>query len=57
MEHTHDTGETKQAIRYLGQTVANSDFKQTVDRAVVAWMQYRLLHKMPDLIAPDLVTC
>ena len=54
MEHTHDTDETKQAIRYLGQTVANSAFKQTIDRAVMAWMQYRLLHKMPDLTAPDL---
>ncbi len=51
MENTRDTEETKRAIRYLGQTVANSPFKQTIDRAVMQWMQYRLSRKMPGLTA------
>ncbi len=52
MEHTHDTEEAKQAIRCLGQAVAKSSFKQTIDRAVMQWMQFRLSHKMPGLVMP-----
>lgn len=54
MEHTHDTDDAKQAIRYLGQAVAQSPFKQTIDRAVMQWMQYRLSRKMPGLPLPEL---
>ena len=53
MEHAHDTAAAKQAIRYLGQAVANSPFKQKIDRAVMQWMQYRLSHKMPGLLLPE----
>jgi len=35
MEHTRDTEDAKRAIRYLGQAVAQSPFKQTIDRAVM----------------------
>jgi hypothetical protein len=54
MEHTHDTEEVKQAIRYLGRAVAQSPFKQTIDRAVMQWMRYRLSRKMPELPLPPL---
>ncbi|EXI87558.1 MAG: hypothetical protein AW11_02422 [Candidatus Accumulibacter regalis] len=54
MEHTHDTDDAKRAIRYLGQAVAQSPFKQTIDRAVMQWMQYRLSRKMPGLPLPEL---
>jgi hypothetical protein len=54
MEHTHDTEDAKRAIRYLGQAVAQSPFKQTIDRAVMQWMQYRLSRKMPGLPLPGL---
>jgi len=54
MEHTHDTDDAKRAIRYLGQAVAQSPFKQTIDRAVMQWMQYRLSRKMPGLPLPQL---
>jgi hypothetical protein len=54
MENTHDTEEAKQAIRYLGQAVAKSPFKQTIDRAVMQWMQFRLNHKMPGLVMPTI---
>ena len=54
MENTHDTEEAKQAIRYLGQAVAKSPFKQTIDRAVMQWMQFRLSHKMPGLVMPSI---
>jgi hypothetical protein len=52
IEHTRDTEEAKRAIRYLGQAVAQSPFKQTIDRAVMQWMQYRLSRKMPGLELP-----
>ena len=52
MEHTQDTDEVIAAIRYLGQAVAKSSFKQTIDRAVMQWMQYRLSAKMPSLVMP-----
>ena len=54
MEHTRDTEDAKRAIRYLGQAVAQSPFKQTIDRAVMQWMQYRLSRKMPGLPLPTL---
>ena len=54
MEHTHDTEDTKRAIRYLGRAVAQSPFKQTIDRAVMQWMRYRLSRKMPGLPLPTL---
>ena len=54
MEHTRDMEDTKRAIRYLGQAVAQSPFKQTIDRAVMQWMRYRLSRKMPDLPLPTL---
>jgi hypothetical protein len=54
MEHTHDTDDAKRAIRYLGQAVAQSPFKQTIDRAVMQWMQSRLSRKMPGLRLPQL---
>jgi len=53
MEHTHDTEEVKRAIRYLGQAVAQSPFKQTIDKAVMQWLQYRLNSKLPDLPVMD----
>jgi flagellar biosynthesis/type III secretory pathway protein FliH len=34
--------------------VANSACKQTIDRAVMQWMQYRLNRKMPGLVMPDI---
>ncbi|MBV5334157.1 hypothetical protein JZU57_02840, partial [bacterium] len=34
---------------YLGQSVAQSPFKQTIDKAVMQWMQYHLSRKMPGL--------
>ena len=52
MEHAHDTEEVKRAIRYLGQAVAQSPFKQTIDKAVIHWMLYRLNRKLPDLPMP-----
>jgi hypothetical protein len=54
MEHTRDMEDTKRAIRYLGQAVARSPFKQTIDRAVMQWMRYRLSRKMPGLPLPTL---
>jgi hypothetical protein len=54
MEHTRDMEDTKRAIRYLGQAVAQSPFKQTIDRAVMQWMRYRLSRKMPGLPLPTL---
>ena len=39
--------------RYLGQAVAKSPFKQTIDRAVMQWMQYRVNAKMPGLVIPS----
>lgn len=54
MEHTHDTEEAKQAIRYLERAVAQSPFKQTIDRAVMQWMRYWLSRKMPELPLPPL---
>jgi len=53
MEHTQDTEETKAAIRSLGQAVAKSPFKQSIDRAVMQWMQYRINSKMPGLTMPS----
>ncbi|MFZ4539587.1 Rpn family recombination-promoting nuclease/putative transposase [Propionivibrio sp.] len=53
MEHARDTEEVKRAIRYLGQSVAQSPYKQTIDKAVMQWMGYRLSRKMPDLLIPD----
>lgn len=53
MEHAHDLDEIKRAIRYLGQTVANSPLKPSIDKAVMAWMQYRLSHKMPSWASTD----
>jgi predicted transposase/invertase (TIGR01784 family) len=53
MEHAHDTEDAKQAIRYLGRAVAQSPFKQTIDKAVMHWMRYRLSHKLPELPLPD----
>ena len=53
MEHTHKTDEIKQATRASGHTVANSAHRQTIDRAVMTWMRYRLGHKMPGLVMPD----
>jgi predicted transposase YdaD len=53
MEHTRDTEDVKRAIRYVGQTVAQSPFKQTIDKAVMQWMRYRLSRKLPDLLVPD----
>ena len=38
MEHAHDTEAVKRAIRYMGQAVAHSPFKETVDKAVMQWM-------------------
>ena len=49
MEHAEDTAAVKQAIRYLGRAVAESPFKQTIDKAVLQWMQYRLSRKIPGL--------
>lgn len=49
MEHTQSTEEAKQAIRYLGKMVQQSQFKQSIDQAVTKWMNYRLNHKMPGL--------
>ncbi len=54
MEHPRDTEDTKRAIRYLGQAVARSPFKQTIDRVVMRWMRYRLSRKMPGLSLPAL---
>lgn len=54
MEHNQDTQAIKQAIRYLGQMVANSPHKQTIDSAVMQWMRYRLSHKMPGLMVPEI---
>jgi hypothetical protein len=54
MEHTRDLEDTKRAIRYLGRAVAQSPFKQTIDRAVMQWMRYRLSRKMPGLPLPTL---
>ena len=52
MEHARDLEDTKRAIRYLGRAVAQSPFKQTIDRAVMQWMRYRLSRKMPGLPLP-----
>ncbi|OIN93844.1 MAG: hypothetical protein AUJ20_02705 [Comamonadaceae bacterium CG1_02_60_18] len=40
------------AIRSLGQAVAKSPLKQSIDRAVMQWMQYRINSKMPGLTMP-----
>lgn len=50
MEHAHDTETVKQAIRYLGRTVAQSPLKQTIDKAVLQWAQCSLLKKFPGLV-------
>ena len=54
MEHPNDTEETRQAIRYFGQMVANSPFRATIGRAAMEWLHYRLSHKMPGLDVPDI---
>ncbi|MDD4927362.1 MAG: DUF4351 domain-containing protein [Methylotenera sp.] len=54
MEHSQDTDEVIAAIRYLGRAVAKSPFKQTIDRAVMQWMHYRLNAKMPGLVMPGM---
>ena len=54
MEHAHDTEEVKRAIRALGQAVAQSPYLQTIDKAVMQWMRYRLSRKLPDLLMPDI---
>ncbi|MDD2810304.1 DUF4351 domain-containing protein [Rhodoferax sp.] len=54
MEHSQDTDEVIAAIRYLGSAVAKSPFKQTIDRAVMQWMHYRLNAKMPGLVMPGM---
>jgi hypothetical protein len=51
MEHAHDTEEVKRAIRYVGQMVAQSPFKQTIDKAVMQWLHYRLDHTLSELAA------
>jgi len=48
-DHSQSTDEVKQAIRYLGKMVQQSQFKQSIDQAVTKWMNYRLNHKMPGL--------
>ena len=53
IEHTQSTDEAKQAIRYLGKMVQQSPFKQSIDRAVTQWMNYRLNHKMPGLVLTE----
>ncbi len=52
-EHTPDTAAAKQAIRYLAQAIAQSPFKQRIDRVVTRWIKYRLQNKMPGLTVPD----
>jgi hypothetical protein len=52
MEHTRDLEDTKRAIRYLGRAVAQSPFKQTIDRVVMQRMRYRLSRKMPGVPLP-----
>jgi len=53
MEHVHDTDEVKRAIRYLGQAVAQSPLRQTMEKAVTQWMFFRLNQKLPELSMPD----
>ena len=52
-EHTPDTAAAKQAIRYLAQAIAQSPFKQRIDRVVTRWIKDRLQNKMPGLTVPD----
>ena len=52
-EHTPDTAAAKQAIRNLADAVAQSPFKQRIDRVVARWIKYRLQRKMPGLTVPD----
>ncbi len=54
MEHAHDTEAVKQAIRYVGQSVAQSPFKQAIDKAVMQWLHYRLDDTLSDLQLPDI---
>jgi hypothetical protein len=52
-EHTPDSAAAKQAIRCLAQAIAQSPFKQRIDRVVTRWIKHRLQSKMPGLAVPD----
>ena len=52
-EHTPDSAAAKQAIRCLAQAIAQSPFKQRIDRVVTRWIKHRLQRKMPGLAVPD----
>ena len=52
-EHTPDSAAAKQAIRCLAQAIAQSPFKQRIDRVVTRWIKHRLQNKMPGLAVPD----
>lgn len=54
IEHTHNLDEVRLAIRALGQAVANSAHKQTIDQAIMAWVRYRLSNKLPGLVVSDM---
>jgi predicted transposase/invertase (TIGR01784 family) len=52
-EHTPNTAAAKRAIRNLADAVAQSPFKQRIDRVVTRWIKHRLQSKMPGLAVPD----
>ncbi len=52
-EHTPDTAAAKRAIRDLAEAIAQSPFKQRLDRVLARWIKYRLQSKMPGLSTPD----
>ena len=52
-EHTPDSAAAKQAIRCLAQAIAQSPFKQRIDRVVTRWIKHRLQNKMSGLAVPD----
>lgn len=54
MEHAHDTEAVKQAIRYVGRSVAQSPFKLAIDKAVMQWLHYRLDDTLSNLKLPDI---
>ena len=52
-EHTPDTAAAKRAIRNLADAIAQSPFKQRLDRVLAHWVKYRLETRMPGLNTPD----